>query len=46
MASAPIRDQAGGVPIGWVALECELQPDWNGWRRCRRSWRSCSPRGC
>jgi len=21
--------QAGGVPIGWVALACELQRDWN-----------------
>jgi nicotinamidase-related amidase len=21
--------QAGGVPIGWVSLECELQRDWN-----------------
>jgi hypothetical protein len=29
MASAPIRDQAGGVPSASVALECELQRDWN-----------------
>jgi hypothetical protein len=21
--------QAGGVPIGWVSLACELQRDWN-----------------
>jgi hypothetical protein len=32
MASAPIRDplgdQAGGQPISWVALACELQREW------------------
>jgi nicotinamidase-related amidase len=32
MTSAPIRDaladQAGGQPISWVSLACELQRDW------------------
>ena len=38
--------QAGGRPITWVALACELQRDWarekTGW-----TWlRSCSPNDC
>jgi hypothetical protein len=46
MASAPIRVQAGGVPIGWVSLACELQRDWNRLETVPQIVEIVSPRGC
>jgi nicotinamidase-related amidase len=35
--------QAGGQPVSWVSLACELQRGWAARRQSRRSSRSSSP---
>jgi len=38
--------QAGGVPSAGSRSHASYSATGTGWRRCRRSWRSCSPTGC
>ena len=38
--------QAGGQPISWVSLACELQRDWARQETVPASSRSCSTTGC
>ena len=38
--------QAGGQPVSWVSLACELQRDWAARTRSQRSSRSPSLTAC